>query len=895
MNRIYDMTCDGLFRPVGIDSLHPRFNWKTASDKNETFQEKIKLEVCDEQKKTVWNFEKTGEKQPDGIVYGGESLESAATYFWRVEMTDRDGELCISEWKPFTTGILDKTLWTAKWIQPTVERKPCRDSTSPRAAFAASVEQEAPLEELLNPPVYFKRVIRIEKTVKKAMLFATAHGIYSLYLDGEKISCPLAPGYSNYSRYMEYQTCDVTAALSVGEHCIGSIVADGWYAGKIGLMGVGNQYGDQPAFLMQLHVAYEDGTECRIVSDESFRWKTGAYRYADLFVGECCDAARTPDDFADTQPPDGSWAAVCAQKTSGEEFRGKTAEDVEILREFHPVQVIQNAYGEQILDAGENIAGYVRFCAAGKKGQRITLEYSEILDQEQRFYKNIVGQNKDQTDIYIFAEDGQACYEPQFTFHGFRYVKVSGMDQVRAGDFTVTVLGTDLKKSGSFLTSNPELNQLQENIFRSQQGNMLSVPTDCPQRERAGWTGDMQIYAPTACFNMDCLSFLGRWLAIMRLEQGADGKIPNVIPRIPSNVYMDSEEEDAGCSAGWGDACIIVPYVLYRSYGDTKMLAENYPMMLRWMQYIERSIRKHCRADDPDEQYLWRCGHHFGDWMIPSMLRQPGGVKLIREKTAEEASTAMYANSARLMEEISDVLGEKEKAAHYRGLHSKISQAFMHAFVREDGRMRTELQGLYVLAVHTLDIPDEIRTGFVCRLKQLIVENGYHLDTGFLSVPYLLDVLYENGERELASRILFQTTPPSWLYEVRQGATTIWERWEAIRPDGERTQSSYNHFAFGCVGDFMYRRIAGIRQLEAGYREILIEPDFSFPLQWVRAEYDCPCGKIRVCWEKREGSVHTEIDLPPDTCGVLRVQGEEYRIGNGHYESDWKENVYEYH
>lgn len=869
MYHIDDLTCNGLRRPKGIDEKSPLFSWKLSSDRNNTFQIAYRI-VVKSSGALAWDSGKVPENRNIEISYQGESLRSGVYYQWQVESWNNHGETAKSAESFFLTGIMDPALWQAEWIETGMAKKPLTDLTDAGAILAGKVSSDDKPEAKMDPAAYLRKEFVVHKPVKQALVYAAAHGIYELRIDRTAVSNLLAPEYTSYAEHLEYQTYDVTALLEPGVHVVSSILADGWYTGKIGLMGIGRQYGETNAFFMQLEILYEDDTRGRVITDEFFKWSYGAYDYADLFVGEYYDARKEPDGYDIPGYDDMSWQPVQTRNYGSRMLKGQSVAPVSVLRTITPA-VRRTPKGEWVLDAGENIVGYTACSVTGTSGQEIGLEHSEVLDLQGNFLQNILGQNKHQKDRFICGANGENSYCPKFTFHGFRYVRVTGLAAVRAEDFIIHVIGSNLQRTGWFRTSDPKINQLQENIFRSQQGNMLAIPTDCPQRERAGWTGDMQIYAPTAVFLMDMQAFLKRWLYDMRLEQLADGQIPHVIPAIGSNKYIDGEDKEQICSAGWADACVIVPYRLHRAYGGLQVLQDNYDMMKRWMAYVEAQTGESC---------LWNRGFHFGDWLIPSIMQETGDPMETAERTREEVATAMYAYTSGIMTDIATALGDVAAAEHYRKRNLRIRTAFSDTYVGADGGMRHPYQGLYVLALQ-MDLVDAAKkAGCIQHLVELIHQAGDCLDCGFLSVPFLLDTLCECGEQKLAYKLLYQEAPPSWLYAVNQGATTIWERWSAILPDGTRTHSSYNHFALGCVGDFMYRHIGGIRMEEPGYKKIRIEPDLDCGLDWAEGELDSRYGKIKVSWSKG-GGYALSVSLPPNTSGVVAVNGRQIEIGNG--------------
>jgi alpha-L-rhamnosidase len=871
--KLYDLRCLGRVRPVGID-VSPEFSWKLKSQKKDVFQKTFQIDICDDHGAIVASTGTVDSEMEYRVTVPEFHANEDTRYQWIVTITDNYGETA-SEQDYFTTGILNPDFWSACWIETGKKRKPVTDSTDSMAIFAGMIKPDEEPERKLDAPAYFRKEFTLcGKTVQKATLYATARGMYSLSVDGEKISSLLAPEYTSYAKHLEYQVYDVTEILNRSDtHAVGVILADGWFTGKIGLMGIGNQYGDSNAFLFQLKIQYEDGSMECVCSDESMKWSEGCYIYADLFVGEYVDKRKEVSGYDCAGFDDRAWNPVVIREYGYDNLKAQSVEPAGILRYIHP-SLIRTPKGELVLDAGENICGFTKFELHAPAGTFIELEHSEVLDHEGNFLQNIMGQNKNQKDRIITSE-GKTVYQPQFTFHGFRYVKVIGVEEIDPKDFTICVIGSPMDVTGKFSCSSELLNKLQENILRSQQGNMLCIPTDCPQRERAGWTGDMQIFANTATFNMQVSNFLERWLYDMRLEQLDDGQIPNIIPYIDSDKYVGNGDGKHSSSAGWGDACVIVPYALYRAYGDKKILRDNYRMMTGWMNYIE--------SQAGDDLCQWGKLFHFGDWLIPSIVAETHNPMETAIRTKEEAALALYAYVANIMIDIATVLDFSEDVDKYILLLKKIKEAFSKQYVSAEGAMRQELQGMYVLALSQHLLTEKQREGAVDRLCTLIEQADYCLDTGFVSIPFLLDTLCENGKSDIAYKILQQTKPPSWLYAITQGATTIWENWAAILPNGIRTNSSYNHFAFGCVGDFMYRRIGGIHIEEPGYKKVLIAPDLKSGLTWAKTKYESIYGNISVEWKNDGTEKYIKVVLPPNTSGTIIFDGKTVQVGNGEF------------
>lgn len=891
MYQIYGEKCYGQRQPQALTE-RPDFSWRLAGDGRNIRQEAYRLRVYDSDLKVFWDSGRVESDAQHNIPYEGPALASAGDYFWRATSYAASGESAEGAWQRFSTGILDRELWQAKWIEADIPPCPEDDCTEMWKIMSGQVPERERPEETMNPAQYFRKEITVSGKIRRAKAFVTAHGIYRLFVNGTEYGYPLAPGYTVYEKYQEYQCYDITESLKTGKNVIGAIVADGWYRGKMGLPGIGNQYGNTTALLLQIMITFEDGTRKTVGTDGTFLAGTGAYGYADLFVGEGYDAGKEPVGWTEPDYENAEWKPVLVKDYGYSQLRGNADEPAKYVRIREPKAVFRTPKGELVIDAGENIAGFLSLTAKAAKGTRVTLEYAEVLDHEGNFLKNIIGQNKNQTDAYIPDRDGEFTFCPRFTFHGFQYVRVTGVAELHPEDVRVFVLSSDMERTGQFLCDNEKINRLMNNIFRSQQGNMLYIPTDCPQREKSGFTGDMQVYAPTAAILMDVEAFLRKWLVNCRFSQFEDGQVPNTVPDIPSTGMISG---DAHCSAAWGDACVIVPYRLYQVYGDERILRDNYAMMKKWMSYVEGQAAQGIPEGSGEltqerreyQKYLWNTGFHFGDWLIPSLSRD-GVADLMKgaEMTKELVAPAVFACTTRLMKEIAGIVRDDAGSAHYAFLNEKIREAYAHEYITGKGRLKLDYQGIYVPALQMGLIPQEQIPDMVRRLVELIEAAGGCLDTGFVSMPFLLDTLYDCGKEQEAFQLLYQEKCPSWLYEVNQGANTIWESWTNIREDGVRNNSSYNHFSFGCVADFIYRKILGVTIKEAGYRKVRICPDLRCGMKWAKGSIETIHGQIAVSWKKTEGEAVLDLVIPPNVTAEIEFAGCRHEAGSGSYHFD---------
>ena len=853
------------------------FSWKLDGTAG---QKSYHLVVKDDDQQLFWD---------SGVVFSSKrhnipcekELQPHHIYTWSVTVTDTAEEVQEAAGEPFFSGIYE---WQASWLEPDRTRKPLTDKTTPTHGV---IEQKDPLT-ILDPAVCMRKTFSLDKLPEKALLYASARGIYTLCINGKRVSDLFAPGVTSYARRIEYQCYDVAPCLTQGENVISAVLADGWFTGKIGAVGIGMQYGTENALIFQLDLK-QDGQWRSICSDDTVKFADSAWKYADLFIGSGYEEASEQKGWESPGFDDSDWKNAVVKNYSYEQLSLQTIAPIREARSIRPA-VLQAPNGDLLLDAGETIVGYVSFRLHLKKGDVVTLEHTEVLDAEGNYMVNIVGQNKNQTDTFWCNTDGLHEWTPEFTWHGFRYVRVKGVPVIDPEAFEIHVIHTPMARTGSFRCSDERLNRLQENILRSQEGNMIGIPTDCPQREKTGWTGDMQVYAPTACYEMDVENFVRHWLQDMENEQLPDGQIPHIIPYIPSHDIMKPAWIDGVSAAGWSDACVIVPWRLYEFYGDKQILKDNYRMMDRYMASLKARVAAQpadCESTGEHMQYIWNNDFQYGDWLMPSAVKSGLQGPAMMKLTGFEAATLMYVYTNRLMERICRVLEKPEEAEEYKETAQKTCDAFLKEFGNEDGTLKKDFQGLYVLALAMEAIPESKRDNAVNRLAELVHSNGDCLDTGFLSIPFLLPVLHDNGQADLANTLLFQEKSPSWLYEVACGATTLWESWDAIDENGNPKDYSMNHFAFGCVGEYLFKYIAGIRNAGTAFDRVRIEPDFRCGLSFVDAEYDSIYGKIAVNWDLSGDKKEITIILPPDVQGMAVIEGKEYPLKSGPFCLEW--------
>lgn len=823
--------------PLGIDDTRPRLSWELTSEKRGFIQSAYQIEVAyqgDFTSALVWDSGKIESDLNVHIEYAGPNLKSRTRYNFRIRVWDEQGS--VSEWSEpsyWETALLTSGEWQANWI------------TAP--ASHEDTDRE--------PCDYLRSDFTVSGQIISARIYATSLGLYRLFVNGVLADDTLFnPGFTSYTKRLQYQTYDVTALISQGANTIGCMLGNGWYKGYLAWEGQKEFFGASRAALIQLHVTLSDGSEQIIVSDRSWRASTGPLLYSELYHGETYDARLAIECWSSPGFDDQAWPNAAILQAPGAALVAQENEPSRVIEVLKPAGVITTPQGDTVLDMGQNMVGWVRFSVNAEAGTVINLQHAEVLDRDGNFYTGNLRSAK-QTVTYICQGGREETYEPYFSFQGFRYVKVTGVPKEQLMEhFVGCVIHTDLEPTGSFACSDELVNKLQKNIVWGQRGNFLDIPTDCPQRdERLGWTGDAQVFIRTAAYNMNVVPFFEKWLKDLAADQEEDGRVPHVIPDVPAAGYG---------SSAWGDAAVICPWTLYECYGDTRVLEIQYPSMKAWVEYM--------RAQG-DNEYLWNTGFHFGDWLgLDAKENSYTGAT-----PKDLIATAFYAYSTGLLAKAAAVIGKFEEADEYRVLHEQIVSAFRMEFVTPSGRVASPTQTAYVLALMFDLLEEKDRPRTASMLAKHIEENGTHLTTGFVGTPYLNLVLSRFGYTDLAYRLLLQQEYPSWLFSVVQGATTIWEHWDGIKQDGtfwSDDMNSYNHYAYGAIGDWLYRIVGGIDLAEPGYKKIRIQPEFGEQFTWADASYESIQGTIAVSWKREQsGSFKMNVTIPPNTTAEVVV------------------------
>jgi alpha-L-rhamnosidase len=848
--RVTERLVNHMSSPLGIDDVFPGFSWILESGERHQSQTAYRILVSADPAALAdghgdaWDSGIVATSRSVAVRYAGLPLEPRVRYHWKVRAWDAHGRP--TPWSRaawFELGLLRSGDWRAEWI-------------SGAGAGAQDVMR-------------FRKEFSLREPATRARIYSTALGIYQLEVNGEPVSGDrLAPGWTDYRKRIQYQAYDVSALMRPGANVIGAVLAPGWYAGRIGTAGR-SLYGRHPALLVQLEVTCADGRSLCVATDRSWRSSAGPVVSADLLDGEVYDARLETPGWSRPGFSDLGWIRATRHECPEGTLVAQAGPPVRVVRELKPVAVSSPRPGVRVFDLGQNMVGTVRLkIRRGEAGVRVTVRYGEVLDRDGMVYTANLRTAR-ATDQYICKGRAEEVYEPLFTVHGFRHVEVTAEERLFGPD-TVTgkVLSMDAPQTGTFVTSSTEINRLQENIVWSQRGNFLSIPTDCPQRdERLGWTGDVSVFAATAVFNMDCSRFLGaKWLADLRDAQLDDGAVPDTAPRVPGI--------GAG-NAGWGDAIVTVPYVIWQTYGDERTIVENFDAMMRWMGYLTAHSHGYLRP-----------AAGWGDWQ-PAADRTP----------LDLVGTACFARSATLVARMATAVGRHAEAEQMRELAGRVRSAFVDAYVAKDGSLAGDTQAGYALALSFGLLPPPLRRKAAAHLARAVRAHGWRLTTGFLATPESLPSLSGNGHLDAAYRLLGRQDCPSWRYQIERGATTVWEHWDSVTPDGsprDPSMNSFNHYANGAIGDWMYRNIAGINNDPGspGYAHIVIRPRPRGGFTSAAATFNSVHGTIECSWNFRGGKFTMMLRIPVNVTAAVYIPAhDEKQVTEGRRSASSAEGV----
>ena len=827
---------------LGIGTSRPRLSWQLNPGPRGYRQTAYQVLVAHNEESLerdegdLWDSGKVASDSSIHIQYDGHKLKSRMRCYWKVRIWDQDGNPSrYSETSWWEMGLLEKSDWKAKWIG-----------------------LDYPVEDFEGgaPATMLRREIHLDDTPADARVYVSALGLYELYINGERVGGDvLTPGWTDYGRRVQYQTYEVTELLHEGENVIAAVCAEGWYAGRIGWDPEPGKYGKRPKFLFQLEVLMADGSRGDFITDESWRaTNEGPVRAASLLDGETRDGRLETEGWDKTGFDDSCWSSA---STSSEDVQlvPQYSEPIRVVDEIDPVEVKEVSPGVFVFDMGQNMVGWVRLRMNAERGGEVEIKHAEVLNPDGTIYTDNLRTAR-QTDTYTASGKGEEVFEPRFTFHGFRYVQVKGLKEIGAGYLTGCVVHSDAPISGSFECSDPVLNRLMENILWTQRGNMVGIPTDCPQRdERLGWTGDAQAFSQTSCYNMNMARFYTKWLQDMRDAQAEDGCYSNFAP----NPWKG--ERFRGAPA-WGDAGVIVAWRLYQNYADTGILEQHYESARRWVEFI--------RENNPDLVWRNERGNDYGDWLNADTLKLEGWPEEGAEVPKEVFATAFFAHSAQLLAKMASVLGREDESSEYEDLAQGIREAFIREFVERDGRIKGDTQAGYALALHFDLVPEELRAAVADHMLRRIEAYGGRVSTGFHGTRAMMIELVRSGHTDAAYKLLNNRGVPSWRHMVEAGGTTIWERWDGYvegRGFQDPGMNSFNHYAFGSVGEWIYRFMGGIGLDEEvpAYRKAVIQPLPGGRITHAKARYDSVNGMIESSWVLEGGEFRLHLVVPPNS------------------------------
>ena len=836
------LRCEYLVDPLGIDIVQPRLSWVLTSEQRHQRQSAYRILVASspallaQDQGDLWDSKRVNTDSTNQIVYQGKPLSSRQLCYWKVKVWNQD-ELA-SDWSElayWSMGLLHYSDWQAEWITLNV------------GSFSGNQ-----YDSLYLPPArYLRQVFTVNKPIRRAMVYASAAGLYELHLNGQRIGRDFfTPGWSDYDKRIYYNTYEITDYLKEGNNAIGAILADGWYAGYLGYGLLGQKevvrgfYGKNPLFIGQIEIIYQDGSRQTIGTDGTWKASEGPIREADILMGETYDARQeltgwSEADYNDTawqKPADATYFITPAGKLQA--YPGVTVQYQEYLT---PQKTTEPTPGTYVFDLGKNFAGKVRLQVQGPAGTTITLRYAEMLHQDGTLMRENLRDAR-ATDTYILKGQGLEVWEPSFTYHGFQYVSLTGLPTAPTPEtITGIVMNSDTPYQSNFSCSNPVSNQLYENILTTQAANFFEVPTDCPQRdERLGWTGDAQIYVRSATYNADVAAFFTKWLIDLDDAQRWYGAYPDFAPFPYSNTH--------DYAPAWMDAGVIVPYTIYQAYGDTRILERMYPGMQRFMEFQRGESQDYLRPGG---------GNNYGDWLT------------LGKRTSDDyVGAAYYGYDARLMAEMAEALGKTADAQHYRQLYDNIRKAFAQRYIQADGTTTEDTQTSYALALYFGLYPDALAQRGADRLAELIQDNGNRFDTGFLGTKHVMLVLPRYGHTDLAYTLFTQTEYPSWGYSVVNGSTSIWERWNSYTVEegfNDPSMNSFSHYAYGSVAEWMFSQAAGIQSDGPGFRKLLIKPEIGKGMDFLQASYESINGLIATRWEKQQDTLTLQVSVPANT------------------------------
>jgi len=842
------LRCEYRVNPLGIDVAQPRLSWQLRDKRRGARQTAYRVRAAgrpgdlEAGDNLLWDSGRVESDQSVHVPYGGPAPASKQRCYWQVRTWDEGG--AESPWSDpawFEMGLLDREDWEAEWIASSLVG-------GPRTTV---------------PVPYMRKDIALDGAVAAARLYITALGVFEAHINGRRVGEDvLAPGWTYFPKQVRYHVYDVARLLKKGDNTLGAILGDGWYCGHIEKL-PRQVHGDRPKLLARLEVELKDGTKQVVLSDGTWKTCFGPLLEADLIMGEAYDARLEMPGWDRPGFDDSGWLPVKTMPDEGMDLVAYRGPAMRCVEEIKPVAKPRKGRHGWIFDLGQNMVGVVRLKIEGAAGKTVTIRHAEMMNPDDSLHTENLRTAR-ATDYYTPAGNGVEEWTPRFTFHGFRYVELQGIrEQPRRDAVTGVVIHSDMESTGRFKCSDKLVNQLQHNIRWGQKGNFLDVPTDCPQRdERLGWTGDAQVFIRTACFNMEVAGFFTKWLQDIRDAEGPEGTVPSIVPISAPGL--------AGSDGGpaWADATTICALTIYEEYGDLRALEEHYDCMVRYVAYQSSTARDYLRCRDG-------CGYSqgFGDW-----LALDGGEGWSGRTHKELIGTVFFARSTQLLAQAARALGKARDASRYEKQYEKIRKAFQKRFVTPGGLVAGQTQTCYVLALHFDLLPESLREAALAELVRDIEKRGMKLSSGFVGTSYLPHVLTRFGKTDIAYALLAQEEWPSWLYAVTQGATTIWERWDGWTHDKgfqDKAMNSFNHYAYGAIGEWLYRTVAGlgVDPAKPGYKHLVIRPLPGGKLTHAEAELRTMYGIAKSGWRIKGKKLRMEVVVPPNTTAAVHIPG----------------------
>jgi alpha-L-rhamnosidase len=823
----------------------PQFSWKLESDRRNIVQKRYELQIAKDAdfETIIYDSGIVTSSSSAQITVKGCQLESLKKYFVRVRVEDEIERTSYAT-ASFITGLIDHKEWRASFI---------------------TAEEETDADN--SKGTYVRKVFGLSGKIKEAYVCTTALGIYNFYMNGKKVGTDeLTPGWTSYKKHLCYQTYDVTEYLEEGLNAMGAILAPGWYKGRIGFpkhVRTRNHYGKVTAFLAQLLVRYEDGKEEIFITDDTWNGYDAPVVFAEIYDGEIYDARKEIEGFSRSDCVFKLWRPVKTVEYDFSVLTGQACGKVARIEEVKAKEIFVTPQGDTVVDFGQNMSAQIQVTAEGKAGDIIKLECFETLDFKGNVYTENLRTAK-AAMTYIFGKDGRATYSPSFTYMGFRYAKITEFPgKPKLENFTAFTLHSKMERTGFFECSNPDLNQLGHNILWGMKSNFVDIPSDCPQRdERMGWTGDAEIFCRTASYLMNTYNFYRKWLVDVEADQKPDGGIAHVVPDIMMNNMMPISRwyEGTYSAAAWADAVTILPWTLYLTFADVEILRQQYSSMKKWIGFME----------DHSEDYVWSFGVQLGDWV--ALDAEEGSYFGATPESL--ICTAYFVISTQIVAKSAKILGFAEDEKYYTDLYGKILNKFQELFWDEDGNMTAKTQTAHIVALYFGLVPEQYRRQTAQGLIRLLEKENGHLVTGFIGTPYFCHALSQNGHVKEAYDLLLKDDFPSWLYQVKMGATTVWEHWDGMKPDGtmwSADMNSFNHYAYGAICEWIVRVAAGLEidESQPGYKHTVIYPRLGGGLSYMKGEYNSVYGPVKSFWKDEGDYVELQVTVPPNATATV--------------------------